>query len=386
MSNSIFQKFFHSEKSGGILLIGCTIISLLISNLAFGQSYIDFWNIQIGGMSLLLWINDGLMTIFFLMVGLELERELFIGELSEVKNAILPVAAAVGGMVVPALFYVLFTQGSVYEKGFGIPMATDIAFSLTILSLFSSRVPFGLRIFLTALAIADDLGAILVIAIFYSADISWFYLACAIGLFGIMFVMGKFKIYVLWPYLIGGLLMWYCTHHSGIHATISGVMLAFAIPFGKADSGPSFRLQSFLHLPVAFLVLPLFALANTCISILGIELNDMYTVGVYGAMIGLVVGKPVGIYIFTLISKNIFRLSLPTGVNFKHVIGAGIVAGIGFTMSIFITDLAFFNPLYVKQIKLAILISAFISSLAGILYFKFFIPETELAEEASVSA
>ncbi len=377
MISSLFNNFFHSEKSGGILLIVCTVFSLVLSNLSFGQVYIDFWNIEIGGMSLLLWINDALMTIFFLMVGLELEREIFIGELSSFKKSIVPVTAALGGMLVPALFYVLFNQGSVYEKGFGIPMATDIAFSLTILSLFSHRVPFGLRIFLTALAIADDLGAILVIALFYSNDLSWIYLALALGLFAAMFIMGKLKVYVLWPYLIGGVLMWYCTHHSGIHATISGVMLAFAIPFGKEDSGPSHKLQSFLHLPVAFLILPLFALANTCISITGIVVNDLYVAGVYGTVVGLVIGKPVGIFLFTLFTKKVFGLNLPTGVTFKHILGAGIVAGIGFTMSIFITDLAFVNPFYIKQIKLAILLSALVSSVLGILYFRLFIPKVK---------
>lgn len=380
MSKSIFNKFFHSEKSGGILLIGCTCFSLIASNLFFGEQYISFWNLQFADMSILQWINDGLMTVFFLLVGLELEREIFIGELSSFKNAIVPVAAAAGGMIVPALFYFLFNQGSVYEKGFGIPMATDIAFSLTILSLFSKRVPFGLRIFLTALAIADDLGAIVVIALFYSDSISWIYMALSLGLFAGMFVLGKLKVYVLWPYLIGGILMWYCTHHSGIHATISGVMLAFAIPFGKPDSGPSFKLQSFLHLPVAFIILPLFALANTCISITGIDLDDMYAAGVYGTVAGLVLGKPAGIFIFTYLSKKVFGLSLPTGVNFKHILGAGIVAGIGFTMSIFITDLAFSNEFYIKQIKLAILVSAFISSFCGILYFRLFIPKTEVIE------
>lgn len=377
MIDTIFNKFFHSEKSAGLLLIACTCISLLVSNLSFGEDYINFWNIQLGNMSVGQWINDGLMTVFFLMVGLELEREIFIGELSKFRNAIVPVAAAVGGMLVPALFYYFFTNGSVYEKGFGIPMATDIAFSLTILSLVSSRVPFGLRIFLTALAIADDLGAILVIAIFYSESISWMYLIVALLFFAAMFVLGKLKVYTLWPYLIGGIAMWYCTHHSGIHATISGVMLAFAIPFGNADNGPSFRLQSFLHLPVAFIILPLFALANTCIRISGIGLTELNTVGVYGTIVGLVIGKPVGIFLFTLFSNKVGQLPLPSGVNFKHILGAGIVAGIGFTMSIFITDLAFSNDLYIKQIKLSILIAAFISSVSAIAYFKLFIQRVE---------
>ncbi len=372
--SSIFKEFIHSEKSGGILLIGCTFISLAISNSGIGESYIGIWNIEGGGMSLLHWINDGLMTIFFLLVGLELERELFIGELSKIKNAIVPIGAAIGGMLVPALFYFLFNNDTIYAKGYGIPMATDIAFSLTILSLFSSRVPLGLKVFLTALAIADDLGAILIIALFYSNKISWLYLSLSAALFFGMYFLGKLKVYILWPYLIGGVLMWYCTHHSGIHATISGVLLAFAIPFGDPEKGPSHRLQSFLHLPVAFIILPLFALANTCISTDGMSWDVLNNSGVIGTITGLVIGKPVGICLFTILFLKIFKLSLPSEVNFKHIIGAGIVAGIGFTMSVFITELAFDKYLIVQQLKLSILIAAFVSSVLGMLWFMIFIP------------
>lgn len=375
MKNTIFTDFFHSEKSSGFLLIGCTCISLLLSNLSFGNSYSEFWLIEFQGMTILQWINDGLMTIFFLLVGLELEREIFVGELSKFRQAMLPIAAAVGGIVVPALLFYAFNYQSDYEKGFGIAMATDIAFSLTILSLLSSRVPFGLRVFLTALAIADDLGAIIVIAIFYSESISWIYLGLAFLLFGTMYLMGKMKVYVLWPYILGGILMWYCTHHSGIHATISGVLLAFAIPFGKSDDSPSFKLQSFLHIPVGFIILPLFALANTCIRIEGIGLEDLMHVGVYGVLAGLVIGKPLGIYLFTLASHKLGGLDLPTGVKLKHILGAGIVAGIGFTMSIFITDLAFTDEMYIKQFKLSILIGAIISSGLGFVYFYLFVPK-----------
>jgi NhaA family Na+:H+ antiporter len=373
MIRSIFKDFFQSEKSGGILLIICTCLSLVISNTAFGESYIGLWNSQVGNMSLLGWINDGLMTIFFLLVGLELEREIFIGELAKIRNAALPIAAAIGGMIVPAFLFYIYNPDTVYQKGFGIPMATDIAFSITILSLFSNRVPFGLKIFLTALAIADDLGAILVIALFYSSNISWSYLALSAGLFFLMYFMGKKKVYVLWPYLIGGILMWYCTHHSGIHATISGVLLAFAIPFGDPEKGPSHKLQSFLHIPVAFIILPLFALANTCISISGMTISDLNNTGVFGTLTGLVLGKPIGIFIFTFVCVKFFGLELPSGVNYKHILGAGLVAGIGFTMSMFITELAFSDELLIKQIKLAILIGAALSSLLGILWFRIFV-------------
>jgi Na+:H+ antiporter, NhaA family len=379
---SAFKEFIHSEKSGGVLLIACTFISLIISNTGIGKSFINFWDIDLAGMSVLHWINDGLMTIFFLSVGLELEKEIFIGQLSKIKDAIIPIIAAVGGMLIPALLYFIFTNNSIYVKGYGIPMATDIAFSLTILSLFSSRVPTGLKIFLTALAIADDLGAILVIALFYSAKISWVYLALSGLLCIIMYFMGRtLKIYTLWPYLIGGILLWYCTHHSGIHATISGVLLAFAIPFGRDEKGPSHRLQSSLHIPVAFIILPLFALANTCIRINDIGLDDLNNTGVYGTIAGLVIGKPVGIFLFTWMLIKTFKLSLPSEVSFKHILGAGIVAGIGFTMSIFITELAFGDPLIIEQIKLSILIAAFVSSLLGILWFQLFVPKQEINQD-----
>lgn len=368
-----FNDFIHSEKSGGVLLIACTCVSLLISNSFLGDSYIKFWNVPIAGMSLILWINDALMTVFFLLVGLELEREIFIGELSKLRNAILPIVAAVGGMVVPAFLFYMLNPDTVYQKGFGIPMATDIAFSVTILSLFSKKVPFGLKIFLTALAIADDLGAILVIAIFYSSELSLGYLTLTLSLFVAMFIMGKLKVHAMWPYIVGGLLMWYCTHHSGVHATISGVLLAFVIPFGDPEKGPSNKLQSFLHLPVALFILPIFALANTCISIDGLTANDLTNSGVCGTMLGLVIGKPLGIFVFTFLCVKFFGLTLPSEVSHKHILGAGIVAGIGFTMSMFITDLAFTNDIYIKQIKLAILTGAFASSLLGIIWFNFFI-------------
>ncbi len=380
MIRTVFKDFFHSEKSGGILLIVCTCISLFISNSSFGESYISFWNNRLGDMSVLSLINDGLMSIFFLLVGLELERELLIGELAKMKNAALPIAAAVGGMLVPAFLFYMLNPGTVYQRGFGIPMATDIAFSLTILSLLSNRVPYGLKIFLTALAIADDLGAILVIAIFYSTEISWGYLALSLALFLVMYFMGKRKVYILWPYLIGGILMWYCMHHSGIHATISGVLLAFAIPFGNAENGTSYKLQLFLHTPVAFIILPLFALANTCLSVSGITLDDLNNKGVFGTMTGLVIGKPVGIFLFTFVCIKFFGLELPSEVKYRHILGAGIVAGIGFTMSIFITELAFNDELLIKQIKLSILIGALVSSVLGILWFRFFIKPINIRE------
>ena len=268
----LFSDFFDSEKAGGLVLLGCTIISLLIANSNWGESFNSFWHrypdLSFGPVDLKYsvehWVNDGLMAIFFLLVGLEIERELYIGELKDLKVAALPIAAAVGGMLIPALIHLVFNIGTATQPGFGIPMATDIAFALGMLSLLGNRVPYSLKIFLTALAIIDDLGAILVIAIFYNDGISWVYLLTALGIFASLFVLGKLKVHNLLFYLLPGIVMWYCMLKSGVHATITGVLLAFAIPFGGTHGkSPSYRLQHFLHKPVAFIILPIFALANT---------------------------------------------------------------------------------------------------------------------------
>ena len=250
----LLREFLDSEKVGGIILLACTIISLIIANSAAGQNYIDFWHskadLSFGSVDLNYsiehWVNDGLMAIFFLLVGLEIERELYAGELKEIKVAALPIAAAIGGMLVPAAIHFLFNQGTATQSGFGIPMATDIAFALGMLALLGNRVPFSLKIFLTALAIIDDLGAILIIAIFYNDGISWPYLLTALGIFAGLFVLGKLKVRKLIFFIIPGVIMWYCMLKSGVHATISGVLLAFAIPFGSGGKkSPSYQVAAF---------------------------------------------------------------------------------------------------------------------------------------------
>ena len=276
--SKLFKDFFDSEKIGGLILLGCTIISLFIANSSFGETYNQFWHsyadLSFSSLNLKYsiehWINDGLMTIFFLLVGLEIERELYKGELTSLKNALLPIGAAVGGMVVPAGIYFLVNLQSGNTAGFGIPMATDIAFALGMLALAGSRVPFSLKIFLTALAIIDDLGAITIIAIFYNTGISWAFLVSAMGIFFILMIMNKLGVKNLIFYLVPGVVMWYCMLQSGVHATITGVLLAFAIPFHDNDrKNPSYHLQHFLHRPVAFIILPIFALANTGIHLSG---------------------------------------------------------------------------------------------------------------------
>ena len=375
----LFKEFFESEKSGGLLLVICTIISLLLANSSLGISYQNFWNIEIAGHSFVHWINDGIMTIFFLLVGLELEREIYQGELSNIKKASLPIFAALGGMLIPALFFTLFNYGSNTQSGAGIPMATDIAFAVGILSLLGKRVPASLKIFLTALAVIDDLGAIFVIAIFYTSTLAFTNLFIALGVFGILIILNRLKVYNLIPYLIGGVVMWYFMLHSGVHATITGVLLAFAIPFGKGDkNSPSHKVQHFLHKPVAYIILPLFAIANTCISIGDNWYTGLSQTSSLGIILGLVIGKPLGIWLFSFISVGIGISALPNDLKWKNILGAGLLGGIGFTMSIFITLLAFDNPTFINNSKIAILIASLIAGLIGFTFLKLTLKEKTL--------
>lgn len=369
--------FFESERASGILLMLCTIVSIAIANSGFGNAYLDFWHTKVGfaigdaislQISLEHWINDGLMAVFFLLIGLEIERELYVGELSELKQASLPIIAAIGGMVIPALLYFLVNRGSETAGGTGIPMATDIAFALGVLALLGNRVPVALKIFLVALAIIDDLGAIAVIALFYQSDFSLYYFVSACGVFAGLLVLNRLGLLRLPLYLVLGVVMWYFTLKSGIHATIAGVLLAFAVPFGSGDdASPSFRLQHFLHHPVAFIIMPLFVLANTGITLTDNWIGGLATVSSLGILIGLCVGKPLGITLFCLLAVKSGISHLPTGVTWRHIIGAGFLGGIGFTMSIFITLLAFGNPEIVQSSKIAILLSSFMAGIIGYL-------------------
>lgn len=366
IGSKIFRNFFESEKSSGMILILFTLLSLIITNSSLKESYLHFWHVEVGGLKLEHWINDGLMAIFFLLIGLELKRELTVGELSNVKKALLPVASALGGMLVPAGLYLIFNFGTNTQSGSGIPMATDIAFALGILALLGKKVPLSIKVFLTALAVIDDLGAIIVIAVFYSKGIAGTYLLSAMGVFVGLLILNKLKVTNLIIYLIGGVFMWYFMLNSGVHATITGVLLAFAIPSSDViKRSPSAILQQALHFPVPFIILPIFALANTAIIISGNwgdSFGHNYSIGI---ILGLVLGKPVGITIFTYLAVKLKICSLPKGVKWSEIFGVGILGGIGFTMSIFVTLLAFDDIIIQNNAKLTILISSFLAGTIG---------------------
>jgi NhaA family Na+:H+ antiporter len=369
--SKLFLEFFKSEKAGGLILVFVTVLSLGLANSIWQTDYINFWHFNFGGHSIVHWINDGLMTIFFLLIGLELEREIYNGELSNIKNASLPIMAALGGMIIPAGLFLWLNFGTNTQSGAGIPMATDIAFAIGILSLLGNRVPASLKIFLLAIAIVDDLGAIIIIAIFYTTSLVLTNLFIALGIWGVLIILNRLKVYNLIPYLIGGIAMWYFMLHSGVHATITGVLLALAIPFGSGDEkSPSFILQHVLHKPVAFLILPLFALANTCISIGDGWQSGLAETNSLGIIAGLVIGKPLGILLFSLLGVSTGLCVLPKDLKWKDIIGVGFLAGIGFTMSIFITLLAFSDTTLINNSKIAILIASFFAGLLGFFILK----------------
>ena len=371
-----FTSFFNSEKSGGIILIVCTVVSLLLTNSLIGANYLSLWHIEIGGLSVEHWINDGLMAIFFLLIGLELECELYNGELSDFKNALLPIFAAIGGIAVPALIHFTLNNGTATQAGIGIPMATDIAFALGVLALLGSKVPASLKIFLTALAVMDDLGAIIVIAVFYTAKLSTAYLFGAIVVLGVLVLLNKARVKSLVPFLIGGVLLWFLMLKSGVHATIAGVLLGFTIPFSAEEDdeeSPSHRLESFLHKPVSFVILPIFALANTGIIIGAESLQTLGNPNEIGIMSGLIVGKPIGITLLSFLAVTVGICKLPLDLNWKHITGAGILGGIGFTMSIFITNLAFAgNAVQINGSKIAILLASLTAGTIGFVWLKLF--------------
>ncbi|MGB5217455.1 MAG: Na+/H+ antiporter NhaA [Smithella sp.] len=375
----LFTEFFESEKTSGILLVLCTVISIVIANSCFAEEYLEFWHnkigYEIGGLALKYsiehWINDGLMVIFFLLIGLEIERELYIGELSDLKNASLPVFAALGGMITPALLHFLLNRGTETQSGFGIPIATDIAFALGILALLGNRIPVSLKIFLASLAIIDDLGSIVVIALFYMSNLSLLNLFLAVSIFAGLLILNRLRIYRLSFYLIPGFFMWYFLLKSGIHPAIAGVLLAFAVPFANGDEkSPSYKLQHFLHRPVAFIIIPLFALANTGIAFSENWTQGLQTLNSLGVFAGLFVGKPLGIFLFGALAVKMGLSHLPDDVSWKHIIGAGFLGGIGFTMSIFITLLAFSNPEIVQSTKITILFSSLAAATVGFLILK----------------
>lgn len=370
-----FNKFFDSEKSSGTLLIVCTILSLILTNSPLGKAYLDIWQLQLGSLSIAHWINDGLMAVFFLLIGLELERELYVGELSDFKNALLPIFAALGGMAAPALIHYFFNQDLPTQNGIGIPMATDIAFALGALAMLGNRIPDSLKIFVVAFAVIDDLGAIVLIALFYTAQVDQLALAGALIVWSVLLIMNRFfHVINLLPYLLGGVLMWVLMLKSGIHATITGVLLAFAIPFSSASedqASPSHKLENFLHKPVAFLILPIFALANTGVLFEPGWLQSLTQPNSIGIAAGLIAGKPLGVALLSFTAVYFGLCKLPADLKWLHVMGAGLLGGIGFTMSIFITNLAYAdNVEIINASKMAILLSSLAAGLLGFLWLK----------------
>lgn len=369
--SNLFLSFFNSEKAGGLVLLICTILSLFFANSIFSKGYIAIWQFQIAHHPAEFWINDGFMAIFFLLIGLELKRELYFGELSKLKVAILPIFGALGGMVIPALLYLAFNFNSPTQSGFGIPMATDIAFAVGVLSLLGNKVPLSIKIFLSSLAVIDDLGAIILIAVFYTKTIYFTNLLISVGIFILLLIMNRLKVKILILYLIGGIFMWYFMLFSGVHATITGILLAFAIPFEDGNENSiSCKLQNWLHFPVAFLIIPIFALSNTAITIdknwMQI-ISEPYTLGI---LFGLTIGKPLGIFSFIFIAIKLKLTKLPKDINWNQLIAVGFLGGIGFTMSIFITLLAFEDSQIISNSKFMILIASLLSGVIGFVWLK----------------
>lgn len=386
-----FRKFLHSSQSSGIILILCVLVSLFVANSSAGSAFQNLLDTKIGtdlfqlNYPVSIWINDGLMAIFFLLVGLEIKREIVEGELSTFKSASLPIVAAVGGMVVPGLIYFYYNQGTDYAGGWAIPMATDIAFSLAIISMLGKRAPLSLKIFLAALAIVDDLGAIMVIAIFYTDQLHWLYLVLSGAMVVILILLNFFNFKKHIFYLVPGLFLWYFMHHSGIHATIAGVLLAFTIPtnISTMEISPLEKLEQKLHLPVNFLIMPIFALTNTNITFKEGMVDGLFTNFGYGIIFGLIFGKIIGINLFSYIFIKLKISSLPDKSSWSQMLGAGFLAGIGFTMSIFIALLSFKGQHEIQdEAKFAILVASVIAGFAGFSILKYIGKKREKLEEA----
>ncbi len=374
-----FKDFFRSGQIGGILLMICVVISLSIANSGYKEEFSNLLATDLGfnfgtkayTFTVAAWINDALMAVFFLLVGLEIKRELVEGELSSVKKASLPVVAAVGGMLVPAFIYFIFNSGSPTASGWGIPMATDIAFALAIIAMLGKSAPPSLKIFLAALAIVDDLGAILVIAVFYTDQVYFDYLMWAGGVLLLLLVFNYFKVKPLYFYLVPGIVLWYFIHHSGIHATIAGVLLALTVPTNTTNiESPLEKLEHLLNGPVNYFIMPIFALANTNITFQKEMLGGLISPLGLGIVTGLFAGKTIGVTLFSWLAVRFKLGSLPSGSGWKHIIGLGMLAGIGFTMSIFISLLSFSNEMNITEAKFAVLCASVISGLIGFMFLK----------------
>jgi Na+:H+ antiporter, NhaA family len=377
-----FQEFADLEASGGILLISCTVAALIWANSPFAGSYFHFWHMdltfgRIGGLlakPLHFWINDGLMALFFLLVGLEIKRETLVGELASFRKAALPIAAAFGGMIVPAAFYLLFNHGGPGAAGWGIPMATDIAFALGVLALLGDRVPTSLKVFLAALAIADDIGAVLVIAFFYTAQISWPSLGVGGLFFVALLVVNRAGARHLLIYAILGVGLWLAFLQSGIHATVAGVLLAITIPARQCtasravltnNESPMLRLEHALIPWNRYIIMPVFALANAGVALGGGAARSVVAPVSLGVIFGLVIGKPTGIVLFSWLATRTRLAAMLDGIGWRQIVGVGMLGGIGFTMSLFIANLAFGDGHALETAKVGILVASVVSGIAG---------------------
>lgn len=368
--SDIIRDFFKMESAGGILLVIAAAIAMFIANSSMGEGYQAILHSYLFGMSISHWINDGLMAVFFLLIGLEVKRELLEGALKSRETAIFPAIAAVGGMLAPALIYVMFNfNDPAAIQGWAIPAATDIAFALGIMALLGKRVPVSLKVFLLALAIIDDLGVVVIIALFYSSDLSTIALTVGFIMTGVLFMLNAKHVTKLSVYLIAGLILWIAVLKSGVHATLAGVVIGFAIPLkgNKGEHSPLKHLEHALHPYVAFGILPLFAFANAGISLQGVSIDGLTSMLPLGVALGLFLGKPLGIFSFSWAAVKLGVAQLPEGINFKHIFAVSVLCGIGFTMSIFISSLAFgqANAAYDTYARLGILMGSTTAALLG---------------------
>ena len=435
-----FQEFFRIEASSGILLLLCTGVALFLANSPWAEAYFHFWETELAvtlgdfhiSMELLHWINDGLMAVFFFLVGLEIKREILIGELSSPRKAILPIFAAIGGMLLPAIIYLVINWQGPGQRGWGIPMATDIAFALGVLAILGKRVPTSLKVFLTALAIVDDLGAVVVIAIFYTEGLVWGWLALGIVVFGGMLLLNRLGVRHPVPYGALGIALWFAFLQSGVHATVAGVLGAMAIPaVARINTGqfvswsrqaldeleaccgtthgngrgtattieqravlqametaiqnvesPLQRMEHALEKPVAYTIMPIFALANAGVPFLGNFFEDLLNPVSVGVVMGLVFGKQIGITVFTWLAVRLGLADLPQGVSWRHIYGVAWLGGIGFTMALFIDSLAFEGNPLIDTAKIGILTGSIISGVVGYLILRTAPPVAEAVVES----
>ncbi|EDP60270.1 Na+/H+ antiporter NhaA [Vibrio sp. AND4] len=386
--NDVIRDFFKMESAGGILLVIAAAIAMTIANSPLGESYQAILHSYIFGMSVSHWINDGLMAVFFLLIGLEVKRELLEGALKSKETAIFPAIAAVGGMLAPALIYVAFNASDAEAiSGWAIPAATDIAFALGIMALLGKRVPISLKVFLLALAIIDDLGVVVIIALFYTGDLSTMALLVGFVMTGVLFMLNAKEVTKLTPYLIVGAILWFAVLQSGVHATLAGVVIGFAIPLKgkKGEHSPLKHMEHALHPYVAFGILPLFAFANAGISLEGVSMSGLTSMLPLGIAFGLLVGKPLGIFSFSWVAVKLGIAKLPQGINFVHIFAVSVLCGIGFTMSIFISSLAFANvsPEFDTYARLGILMGSTTAAIIGYALLHFSLPKKAATEVAS---